>query len=251
MTRQREIEFDAEIEQALAAPARGAAQCRPSADAQPRHARRLALPSRSGGGTALRRRRLRCRAHHCRPQRPPRCRLCGFSIDLYDAGDRRGRNPRAGEIPALAGRARLCLRRIRAPARRFRHRRRGRSLARRRRDADRACLAHACRPRAGAAAHARGRAPPRRQKGELRTCFAKRPKCAARPKPTATSMPRPTIAGISPPSCRGARWSWPISRARPFAAAERGSGMSRFDGGAHDRGRGQRARLPARRRRCG
>ena len=50
MTRQRDLEFSAEVGRALPDPARGARARRAPPDAQPRHARRIAVPSRSVRG---------------------------------------------------------------------------------------------------------------------------------------------------------------------------------------------------------
>ena len=57
MTRQRDLEFSDLVEGEMPAAASGHHAHRPSPDAQPRHHRRLALPSRSGGraGFGLRR----------------------------------------------------------------------------------------------------------------------------------------------------------------------------------------------------
>ena len=62
MTRQRDLEFSDVDTHALPADARGDRAGRPSPDPQPRHHRRLALPSRS-----LRRARLDCAPRMTRP----------------------------------------------------------------------------------------------------------------------------------------------------------------------------------------
>ena len=59
MTRQRDLEFSDLVRAALPADARGDPAGRPSPDPQPRHHRRLALPSRSGGRAGVGRRRAR------------------------------------------------------------------------------------------------------------------------------------------------------------------------------------------------
>ena len=56
MTRQRDIEFSDLVRERCPLMHEAVRAGRPSADAQPRHARRLAVPSRSVGGTGVGRR---------------------------------------------------------------------------------------------------------------------------------------------------------------------------------------------------
>ncbi len=71
---------------ALPADARGDPAGRPPPDPQSRHARRLAVPSRSIGGTCLGCRRRRRQGESRRPQRRAHHRLRRISGRLHDAG---------------------------------------------------------------------------------------------------------------------------------------------------------------------
>ena len=88
MTRQRDIEFSDLVRERCPLMHEAIAPGRPSADPQPRHARRLALSSRSGGGTGDGRRRARRQSFGSRQERRAQHRFCRVSGRLYDAGAR-------------------------------------------------------------------------------------------------------------------------------------------------------------------
>ena len=112
--------------QALPADARGDPACRPPPDPQPRHHRRLALPSRSLGRAGDRRRGDGRDRDGAGAERHAQDRIRRVPGRLHDAGDRTERAGDGGALSAVAGRPRLRLRRVLAPARRLRHRRRRR-----------------------------------------------------------------------------------------------------------------------------
>ena len=121
------------------------------------------------------------------------------AIELNEMRDRRA-------LSAMGAEARLCLRRVRAPARRLRHHLGGGAARGRRRRQDHARLGHDRRHGHGAEPRARGR--DRRSSGRCppATCSARPARAAASSRRSTTCTRRRPIASIWRRCCRGARW---------------------------------------------
>ncbi len=88
MTRQRDIEFSDLVRERCPLMHEAIAPGRPPPDPQSRHARRLAVPSRSVGRAGVGRRRARRQSLGRRQERHAQHRFRRISGRLHDAGDR-------------------------------------------------------------------------------------------------------------------------------------------------------------------
>ena len=199
MTRQRDIEFSDAGAQALPADARGDPACRPPPDPQPRHHRRLALPSRSVGRAGDRRRRDGRDRDGAGAERHAPGRVRRLPGRVHDAGDRVERAGDRGALSGLAGRPCLRLRRVLAPARRLRHRVGGGAADRGRVRQDHARVGDARRHRGGAGARHRGRAGADRPARPTTSSCARPARPAANTRRSTTSTRRPPTGSISRP----------------------------------------------------
>ena len=190
---------------------RGGAARRPPPDPQPRHHRRLALPSRSGGRTGVSVRARTTPPWWSRGRTAAReIAIAEFPVAFMTPAIELNEIVTAIDAARLAAGPRLRLRRIRAPARRLRHRVGGCAARRSTAARSRACVGDARRRRGGAAS----RAP----NSSRRSSARRRPaNCSARPAKAAARIEaidgrpraRRSIASISPPCCRAARWRRP------------------------------------------
>ena len=129
-----------------------------------------------------------------------------FPVAYMTPGDRAERARGRRALPAMGAEARLCLRRVRPPARRLRHHLGRRPDRGRRRRQDHARLGDDRRHGHGAEPRARGRAGDRSDRCRPRSCSATPARAAASSKRSTTCMRRRPIASIWRRCCRAARW---------------------------------------------